>query len=160
MKNKILSLDTSTTSSGWAIFIDNKYVDSGVIDLKEIKGTQERLKTMVIKLRSLIDYYSPAVVAIETPVVCRNPLTQRLLTMIFGVVFGKCVEDEIEFIELRPTQWRSLVDSEKKPRKRDELKEWSCKKVKLLFNKDVTDDESDAILIGQGCINMISNGGK
>lgn len=103
MKNKILSLDTSTTSSGWAIFIDNKYVDSGVIDLKRIKGTQERLKTMVIKLRSLIDYYSPTVVAIETPVVCRNPLTQRLLTMIFGVVFGKCVENEIEFIELRPT---------------------------------------------------------
>ena len=79
--------------------------------------------------------------------------------MIFGVVYGKCVENEIDFYELRPTEWRKLIDPGKKPRKREELKEWSKQKVKELFNiNDVTDDESDAILIGRAYINLFKNG--
>ena len=158
MDLKLLSLDTSTSSSGWALFVNGKYRDSGVIDLRKVKNTSDRLKTMIIKLRALIDHYSPAVVVIETPVVVRNPLTQRMLSMIFGIVYGKCAEDEIEFYELRPTEWRKLIDSGKKPKKREELKEWSKQKVKDLFNINVTDDESDAILIGQAYINMCKNG--
>ena len=160
MDFKLLSLDTSTSSSGWALFVNGKYKDSGVIDLKKVKNTSERLKTMIIKLRALIDYCSPTVVAIETPVVCRNPLTQRMLSMIFGIVYGKCAEDGIEFYELRPTEWRKLIDSNKKPRRREELKEWSKLKVKELFGiKDVSDDVSDAILIGQAYVNMFNGGG-
>ena len=154
MEYKVLSLDTSTSSSGWALFMNGKYYGSGVIDLKKIKDSTERLKTMTIKLGELIGYYSPTVIAIETPVVVRNPATQRMLTMIFGIVFGKCVEDGIEFQELRPTQWRKLIDPGKKPRKREELKEWSKQKVDELFGINVTDDESDAILIGQAYINL------
>lgn len=47
MENKIISLDTSSSSTGWAIFINGKYKSSGVIDLKDIKDTNVRLKTMV-----------------------------------------------------------------------------------------------------------------
>ena len=142
--NRLLSLDTSTTSSGWAYFEGGEYVDSGVIQINT-KDTSKRLKQMILLLFEYIDHYSPTTVIIETPAVVRNPQTQRLLTMIFGAIYGKCVVDNIEFCDLRPTQWRSLVDSEKKPRKRDELKEWSKNKVKLLFGKNVTDDESDSI---------------
>ena len=158
MKYKLLSLDTSTTATGWSLFNNGKYINSGVIDLKKSKNTSERIKNMVVQIMGMIDHHSPTVVAIETPVVCRNPLTQRLLTMIFGVVYGKCVESNIDFVELKPTQWRKLVDTGKKPRKRDELKEWSKNKVKELYNMDVTDDESDAILIGRAYINMLNGG--
>lgn len=114
---------------------------------------------MVTKINELIICYSPTTIAIETPVVVRNPQVQRMLTMVFGSVYTICILNDIEFQELRPTEWRSLVDHDKKPRKREELKEWSKQKVKDLFNKDVTDDESDAILIGQAFLNLLKNHG-
>jgi len=103
---------------------------------------------MVSSIYDLINYYSPAIITIETPVVVRNPQVQRSLTMIFGTVYGKCIHDNIDFQELRPTEWRKLIDSGKKPRKREELKEWSKQRVKDLFELDVNDDVSDAVLIG------------
>lgn len=160
MKYKLISLDTSSSSTGWSYFEDGRYVESGIINLKHIKDTQNRIRQMVIEINELIDHYSPACVVIETPVVVRNPLVQRILTMIFGSVYSMCVIKNITWAELRPTEWRKYIDSGKKPRKRDELKEWSIHKVFELFNKDVTDDESDAILIGQAYINMWNAGGE
>lgn len=150
---KLLSLDTSTSSTGWAVYINGNLSEYGV--LTNGKGdTQSRLHNMIKSIFDLISSYSPAAIVIETPVVVRNPKVQRLLTMIFGAVYGKCVVDHIEFNELRPTEWRKLIDSGKKPRKREELKEWSIKKVKDLFYiENINDDMSDAILIGQAYIN-------
>ena len=158
----ILGLDTSSTSTGWSLFVDNKYQKSGLIDLrKKYKETPERLKYMVVELQNLIDRYSPTTVVIETPVVARNPQTQRLLTTIYGAVYGKCVWDDIQFKDFRPTEWRKLIDSGKKPRKREELKEWSKQKVHTLFGIEniINDDVSDAILIGQAYINKCNGGG-
>ena len=157
--NILLSLDTSTTSTGWSLFINGKYQKSGLIDLNEFKNTSERLKCMVIELKNLINHYSPIIVVIETPVVVRNPQVQRLLMTIYGAIYAKCIWDNILFVDLRPTEWRKLIDSGKKPRKRNELKDWSKRKVKTMFGIDITnDDVSDAILIGQAYINRICNG--
>lgn len=155
----ILSLDTSTTSTGWALFANGEYRNSGSINLKTIKDSGERLLKMVKEIQIMINTYPPGTtVVIETPVVVRNPQTQRMLTMIFGVVYGECARRDLNFEELRPTQWRKLIDSGKKPRKRDELKEWSKEKVKELFGlDDVNDDISDAILIGQAYVNKRRN---
>ena len=159
MENKLLSLDTSTSSTGWALFVNGEYSDCGLIDLKSIKNGHDRMGQMVSSIYNLINYYSPAIITIETPVVVRNPQVQRSLTMIFGTVYGKCIHDNIDFQELRPTEWRKLIDSGKKPRKREELKEWSKQRVKDLFELDVNDDVSDAVLIGQAYINMCNAGG-
>ena len=44
--------------------------------------------------------------------------------------------------------------NEKLPRKRDELKAWSKRKVLEKYNiTDINDDVSDAILVGQAYIN-------
>lgn len=160
MHNILISLDTSSSSTGWSMFTNGEYIKSGEINLKKIKDTQERLKQMIIEIDNLLMLLSEpntdVTVVIETPVVVRNPQVQRLLTMIFGAVYTICLQRNIEFQELRPTEWRKLIDSGKKPRKRDELKEWSKQKVKELFKiDDVNDDISDAILIGQAYINMV-----
>ena len=48
-----------------------------------------------------------------------------------------------------------MIDSGKKPRKREELKKWDIDKVTELYSKTIqTDDEADAILIGAAYINM------
>lgn len=118
------------------------------------------MKEMVLEINKVIENYSPDCVVVETPVVVRNPLIQRILTMIFGSVYSMCVIKKITWAELKPTEWRKLIDPGKKPKKRDELKEWSKHKVFELFDIDVTDDESDAILIGQAYINMWNFGGE
>lgn len=73
IKHKLLSLDTSSSSTGWAYYENGKYIKSGVIDLKNIKDTSSRLKLMVEEIYKCIDYYSPTSIVIETPVVLRNP---------------------------------------------------------------------------------------
>lgn len=113
---------------------------------------------MVYEITALIEREAPDVVVIEETVVTRNPQTQRMLSMILGVVFGCCVINNFNYCALRPTQWRKLVrlDGEKLPRKRDELKLWSINKVAELYDiQDIGDDISDAILIGRAFINMI-----
>lgn len=104
MDKIILSLDTSTTSTGWALFANGEYRNSGSINLKKIKDGDDRLLKMVREIQIMINTYPPGTtVVIETPVVVRNPQTQRMLTMLFGVVYGECVRRELKFQELRPT---------------------------------------------------------
>jgi len=114
------------------------------------------MEQMISEIYRLIECYSPTVVVTEMTVVVRNPAVQRMLTMILGAVYGNCVVNDIDYYSLRPTEWRKLIDPGKKPKKRDELKEWSKQKVFELYGIDnVTDDVSDAILIGQAYVNMI-----
>ena len=156
MEYKLLSLDTSTSSTGWAVYVNGEYQESGYIK----PDGDNKLISMVCKLFSLIGMKNPDVIAAEEMVVTRNAKTARNLTMVLGALLGKCLDNHIDWQTLRPTEWRKLIDPGKKPRKREELKEWSKQKVKDLFDIDnVSDDVSDAILIGMAYINMFNGGG-
>lgn len=152
---KVLSLDTSTKQTGWSIFIDGKYNDCGLIDLSDMKEkAEERIPIMINEIENLIIDLAPDIVVVETTAVNRNVSSQRLLTMLLGMVWHICIKREIEFQSVRPTEWRSWVSSEKKGNKREQLKAWSMNKVQELFEFiPETDDVSDAILIGYGYIN-------
>ena len=155
--SKILSLDTSSKITGYAVFNNGKLIRYSSIDKSDIKNGDDRMQDMVRCLIILIEREAPDVVVIEETVVTRNPQTQRMLSMILGAVFGVCVSNHFNYCSLRPTQWRKAVrsDNEKLPRKRDELKLWSINKVAELFDiNDISDDISDAILIGQAFINI------
>lgn len=154
---KILSLDTSTKVSGYAVYDDNDLIYYSSIDKSSIKDSELRMMAMVSGIFILMQQYKPDVVAIEEMVVPRNPQTQRMLTLILGAVYGQCLQAGIRYCSLRPTQWRAAVKDkkEKLPRKRDGLKAWSISKVNNLFNISGIDDNiSDSILIGQAYINM------
>lgn len=156
--SKILSLDTSTKVTGYAVYNDGELVRYSSIDKSEIKDGDVRLRLMISELITLVEREAPDAVVVEETVVTRNPQTQRILSMILGVVLGVCVSYNFNYCALRPTQWRKAVrgDDEKLPRKRDELKKWSINKVDELFGiQDIGDDVSDAILIGQAFINMV-----
>lgn len=156
--SKILSLDTSTKVSGYAVFNNKELIRYSSIDKSDKSDSYERMSAMVYEITAIIEREAPDVVVIEETVVTRNPQTQRMLSMILGAVFGCCVINNFNYCALRPTQWRKAVrgDDEKLPRKRDELKKWSINKVNKLFGiQNIGDDVSDAILIGQAFINMI-----
>lgn len=152
---KMISLDTSSSKTGYAIFINGNIEKSGVYDLSKMK--ENRFKTMCISLANFIKGQKPEIVVVETTAVTRNAQVQRMLTEIIGVCRGAAYVIGAEFVELRPTEWRKAVcDTDEKPPKiKEELKKWSSNKVKELFNiESKTDDQADAILIGQALINI------
>ena len=158
MKNcRLISIDSSTKSTGYSLFVNGKFKYKSRIDHGDVKDGQARLAEMMKDLNNMIDEQLPDIVVWETPVVIRNPQTQRDLSMLAGAIMGKCIENNVFYYQFRPTEWRKLVSGkdEKLPRKRDELKTWGRQKVKELFGIEVeSDDESDSMLIGQAYINL------
>ena len=159
MSCKLISLDTSSNATGVGVFIDGVLSHHFLFDLKKIKNTEERMKEMVTMLFSFIENEKPDIVVTEMTVVTRNAQAQRNLTMILGAIYGKCIENGVWYHSFRPTEWRSLIDTDKKPngRKRDDYKVWSCSVVKDIYDVDVNDDVSDAILLGRAYVNKFGN---
>jgi len=158
MKCKLISLDTSSNSTGVAIFIDGTLSRHFLIDLKKIKNTDERITEMIKQIYTVIGTEKPDIIVTELTVVTRNAQAQRNLTMILGAIYGKCIENGIWYHSFRPTEWRSLIDTDKKPkgRKRENYKEWSMELVSDFYNIESNDDVSDAILLGRAYSNKFS----
>ena len=150
---KLISLDTSSTISGYSVFSSGLYKYSGVFDYskksyKEQPCDEDKLNKMVLSILSLLDKEKPGTVVIEMTVVERNAKTQRLLSEIVGSVRGWAYINNAEFVEYRPSVWRKLICGIKKiPIKRDDCKAWS---VGLLQDKivGIDDNEADSVLIG------------
>lgn len=157
---KILALDTSTKISGYAVFNDKRLTCYSSIDKSDIKDADTRMQLMATELIDLIEMEWPDRIVVEETVVTRNAQTQRMLTMILGVIYGVCIKHGILYYSSRPAEWRKAVREvdEKLPHKRKELKKWSINKVSELYGiQEVSDDISDAILIGQAFINMMDH---
>ena len=145
----LLSLDTSTTSTGWAIFQDGVYQDSGVInDFKKEKNGYKRLELMTKELLDSIGQLNPDVIVIEKDVVFGNMKVIDMLMKIIGAVYGFCLFNGITYYEFAPSEWRKYVKLQAFGRKRDEFKKASIKYIKDNLNMEVNDDEADAICIG------------
>ena len=145
----LLSLDTSTTSTGWAIFKDGKYQESGVIDdFKKVKNGHERLRLMTKELLDSIGQLEPDIIVIEKDVVFGNMKVIDMLMKIIGAVYGFCLFNGITYYEFAPSEWRKYVKLQAFGRKRTEFKQASIKYIHDNFNKEVNDDEADAICVG------------
>ena len=164
----LLSLDTSSTKTGWAIFGNGIYEESGVLDWSHVKETEDRLLIMYIDIIQLINKYEPDILVIEKDIVGsgkrQNMSTINTLVKLIGGIWAYCVQLNMDtpmnlptgefiifYVEYTPSEWRSLVGIN--ARKRDDCKAASIKLIKDIYNKDVDDNEADAINIGQAYIN-------
>ena len=155
--SKVLSLDTSSKITGYAIYVDGFLRNYSSINKSDIKDADTRMQLMATELIYLIEMERPSRIVVEETAVTRNAQTQRMLTMILGVIYGVCIKHGILYCSFRPAEWRKAVREadEKLPRKRKELKKWSINKVSELFGlQDIGDDISDAILIGKAYLNI------
>ena len=163
-KCKLLSLDTSSSKTGWAYFVNAKYKKSGVIDLdtkeckKEYKSNSDkRIKDMCSAVWSLLQKYKPDIIVIEKLNVSRNMNAVRVLSKVIGAVYTYYVlADNCYYFEIQPTQWRSQLCMQSGRKKRDELKKISIEYVKNTLGIDVTDDEADSICAGIAYIKMFT----
>ena len=154
---RLVSLDTSSTKTGWALYENGILKESGLIDLTKSKDTELRLLNMCIEIKNLLALTLPQIVVCEMVVISNNTSTQRMLSEIVGAVRGYSLFLGAEFYEYRPTIWRKLIadKNEKIPIKRADCKTWAVNKVEKIYNKKCSDDEAESILIGLAHINYL-----
>lgn len=151
----LLSLDTSSTATGFAIFMNGEYKESGEIIAKGVK--EQRRNNMLLKLEKFIKDLKPDIIIAELPCKPLNANTQRMLTIIYGSCLIYALQINAEFVEKRPKNSRKyavLGTDEKVPGKRKEIKEWAISFTERQIGKaGISDNEADAYIQGLGYLN-------
>lgn len=163
---KVCSFDAATGTTGVAIFENNKYIKSYIIETNnKIKG-DEKLNQMIDLIYSVLKTEEPDVCVVEKIVVTRNAVSTRMLQELIGAIRGYCIDPvhNIKFECLAPSTWRSnivkLYNQKPNGKKREEQKAWALDVVNNKLNiKTEDDNEADAILIGLGYIQIYGERG-
>lgn len=147
---KVLSLDQSSKLSGYAYFVDGKYIESGVIDKHKIDDTAQRIAEMGLALCSKIKELHPDLVIAEDIQNQSNVKSVISLARLQGCLVLYCASKGIKLEFLHPTQWRKALEYKQGSKiKRAELKQQSADYVKEHFGFDnFSEDRNEAICIG------------
>ncbi len=148
---RMVSLDTSSTITGYAYWENARLKESGILYHDNEKNTLIRIEDMTIDIIDKLKSFKPDIVVIEQPPFCNSPKTCVMLAEIVGCAKGYAISTGADYVEYSPSEWRKLIADvgEIIPRKRDEAKRWDITKAENIFHKLMEDDnEADAILIG------------
>ena len=148
---RVLSLDQSTRVSGYCLFEDGEYVESGTIDMGASKlDTYHRSFEMAKALWRVIKKYKPEYLVIEDTQQQNNVKTVITLARLQGMIIGYAEAHGIGVHILLPTQWRSVLDYAQGPKvKRGMLKQQSIDRVKTNYGLDLPEDECESICINE-----------
>lgn len=155
---KLVSLDTSTTCTGVAVYVDGEYVSSKVLPADKKLNKDERFTLMAKQIIAELEKQKPDIVVIEDDVVKGSMAIVTLLSKLIGVVRGYCITRDIFYCELPPSSWRKPLGIQKSKAKREELKQLALDFVRENISDDemISDDQSDAICIGYAYITIYS----
>ena len=145
----ILALDQSSKTTGWAIFKEGKLIDSGIFSFTD-KKISMRLVKIKNKILKFIQEYKVDEVILEDiqlqTEVTNNVQTFKALAEVYGVITETLEELKIPFETVYATVWKSKLGI--KGYNRSVQKKNAQKYVSEIFKKEVSEDESDAICIG------------
>lgn len=140
---KILSLDLSTKSSGYAVFENEKLIDYGVIKSTD-KDLLVRGNYMAEFVRLLCEKYGKFdLVGIEDLKIIHNQSVLVMLAQVQGMVLRELKDQDVKFVF--PTVWRKYF---KLNGKRAEAKIKAIELCKDLGYEVECDDDAEAILLG------------
>ena len=146
---RTLALDQASRTTGWAVYDNKTLITSGHFSIPANKIIKDRLNLFVIHLDELVNKYHPEKIYYEGIQYQSNIETYKKLAYIQAMIIYYSVN--IPITELSPSHWRSVIKDEhgiKFGRSRIEQKQKAQEFVKDFFNKDVTEDEADAICLG------------
>lgn len=151
---KVLSFDQSTRVSGWSLFEDEKYIDSGIIDMSKSKlDTDKRSFGMAKELWKVINKFKPSYLIIEDTQQQNNVKTVITLARLQGMIIGYAEAHKVNVHILLPSQWRKILSYTQGAKiKRQELKQQSIDYVKNYLGYELPEDQSEAI-----CINIAAH---
>ena len=148
---RTMALDQASRTTGWAIYDNKNLVTSGHFSIPANKTMQQRLISFVNHLSELIEKYNVEKIYYEGIQYQNNIETYKKLAYIQAMIIYTTTIDNIPILELSPSHWRSIIKDKngiKFGRSRIEQKQKAQEFVKEFFNKEVTEDEADAICLG------------
>ena len=158
MSSLTLSLDVSTTGTGWAIYDGSTLLQSGVSKPKQ-KSFYERAKAMAselktTQLRAIQQHDKPfeSIVVEQNTVMGPNQQSSIKIGIATGVILGRLLAENIYFVNV--STWRKYWKFSYKDRSKKSMKKQAVDTVSVEFKKHVKDDEADAILIGSYFVNL------
>lgn len=155
---RLITIDGSTKKTAIAYFYNGKYKKHQLLDFSKDKNIFRRFESMAKNLWKLLDLYKPNIIYIEETYTSANPQTTKILTRLQGIVYAWCMNNQSSFNTIAPSQWRKqLKFIQGKGIKRDHLKLQSIKYISDKYDFSVTDDEADAICIGDAVIKMFGD---
>ena len=148
---KVLSLDQSTRCSGYSLFENGQYVESGVINMSKSKlETDKRSFEMAKEIWKIIKKSKPDELVLENVQQQSNPATMIILARLAGMIIGYAEAHNVNVHILLPSQWRKALGySQGAKVKRKELKQQSINYVKNNFGLELSEDECEAICINE-----------
>ena len=109
----ILGIDPGTRILGFGVIHvlgkKSKYVDMGIINLKNIKDHFVTLKTIMSEVTVLIDKYHPDELAIEAPFYGKNPQVMLKLGRAQGAAVAAALGRDIPIFEYAPRSIKLAV---------------------------------------------------
>lgn len=156
----LIALDESTTSTGYAVFDNEKLIKHGVFSSKS-KDVLDRVSFIMEEIEKLIKDYNPDNMIIEDVQITMNAATAKSLLGLQFMIEVYAHRNEIHCTTYRTTKWRKILGlSNSRTLDRKAKKQETIDYVKDKYNIEVLkDDESDAIAIGAAFI-MESKGEK
>ena len=148
---KLISLDTSSTDTGYAVFLNGKLKRYGDFDHKK---DADKMNKMCKDIYSLIKKEDPDIIVVEDLNVMKSVKTAKMLAEIIGAtrVCQFISRKKVFFYKMPPKHWRKLI-GDNGPRKRDDCKLWDIQKLLELYKiSTLNDNIADAILIGRAYI--------
>lgn len=151
----VAGVDASTTKTGMAIITDGELIYYTLIDLHKEKDALKRIPIMLLKICEVLDKYDIDAVYMEKAFKMSNTDTTIKLANLSGGVMLYCAQNNIEFKNLLPTEWRAKVGLEQSKKvKRDVLKAEAIQAVKQEYGINVGDDVAESILIARSAFDV------
>ena len=153
---KILAFDQASVVTGYALFDDGQYIESGVIKKKKDIPIAERVPSMALAICSKIKEVKPDVVVIEDIQNQSSIKTVVDLARLQGGIIMYCASKSITIKIYHPSEWRKALQFTQGARvKRDDLKKQATEYIKGLGFDIESEDESEAICINLAAQQMI-----
>lgn len=154
---KIIAFDQATVNTGWSVFEDGKYVDSGLITKSNKIPIIDRVPQMAATICAKIKESGAEVVYIEGVQTQSNQKTVIDLARLQGGVMMWCSIKKIPIHILTPTEWRKILGYKMGPKvPRSELKQQSLDYVKEHFGLESdSEDMIEAVCIGAAACTLV-----
>ena len=155
---KILSFDQASVVTGYALFDDGQYSESGVIKKKKDIPIAERVPSMALAICLKIKEIKPDAVVIEDIQNQSSVKTVIDLARLQGGIIMYCVSKGIPIEIYHPSTWRKILQfTQGSKTKRDDLKKQATEYIKGLGFNIESEDESEAICINLAAQQALNN---
>lgn len=105
---RLMSIDCSTKTVAFAIWVDGTLDSYGEIEFKG-DTAHERLADAARKMAALREVLHPEVIVIESAVSVRSTSVVIKLAYVYGAVLGGLVSHGTEIYEVEPVTWQSYI---------------------------------------------------